>query len=212
MAKRRVKGEGSVYRHGDYRVVGEHEYANGNRRYASGKTKAEVRRKLRGLLAARDERIAYDSENLTVGAYLGRWLLAAKGTVRQCTWERHEQVVRLHLGPTLGNVRLDKLTALQVQALYGRKLDEGLSPRRAASPSRRPEQAPGLAAGRWGRFSARGVVATGVPPLSGIVVPDVQALILPQRLLIFELVGGSVGGRLQRLQPVCEVRGGLRVL
>ena len=129
MAKRRAKGEGTVYRRGDGRVVGEYVDANGNRRYLSGKTKAEVRRRLRGLLADRDEGIAYDSENLTVGAYLARWLLATKGTVRQRTWERHEQVVRLHLGPTLGGVRLDRLGALQVQALYGRKLEEGLSPR-----------------------------------------------------------------------------------
>ena len=37
--------------------------------------------------------------------------------------------MRLHLTPTLGGVRLDKLNALQVQSLYGRKLDSGLSAR-----------------------------------------------------------------------------------
>jgi integrase len=51
-----------------------------------------------------------------------------KGSVRDRTWERHEQVVRLHLGPTIGNVRLDRLNALQVQSVYGRKLEAGLSP------------------------------------------------------------------------------------
>ena len=126
MAKRRAKGEGTVYRRGDGRVVGEYVDANGNRRYLSGKTKAEVRRRLRGLLADRDEGIAYDSENLTVGAYLARWRLATKGTVRKCTWERHERVVRLHLGPSLGATRLGRLGALQVQALYCRRLEEGL--------------------------------------------------------------------------------------
>jgi integrase len=129
MAKRRVKGEGSVYRRGDGRVVGAYVDANGRRRYVSGKTKTEVKAKLRRLLADRDEGIAYDSENLTVGAYLLRWLEAAKGSVRGRTWERHEQVVRLHLVPTLGGVRLDRLNALQVQSLYGRKLEAGLSPR-----------------------------------------------------------------------------------
>ncbi len=74
MTKRRVKGEGSVYRRGDGRVVGEYEDANGKRRYVSGKTKAEVRQKLRKLLADRDEGIAYDSVNLTVSDYLDRWL------------------------------------------------------------------------------------------------------------------------------------------
>src|SRR5215210_9314719 len=127
--KRRDKGEGSVYRRKDGRCVGEYEDANGKRRYVSGKTKTEVRTKLRKLLADRDEGIAYASENLTVGAYLLRWLEAMKGSVRERTWERHEQVVRLHLEPTIGGVRLDKLNALQVQSVYGRKLDAGLSPR-----------------------------------------------------------------------------------
>jgi integrase len=129
MTKRRVKGEGSVYERGDGRVVGEYEDANGKRRYISGKTKAEVRRKLRMLLADRDEGIAYDSENLTVGSYLDRWLNAVKGSVRERTWQRHEQVVRLHLKPTVGGVKLDKLNALQIQSVYGKKLDSGLSPR-----------------------------------------------------------------------------------
>ena len=52
-----------------------------------------------------------------------------KGSVRDRTWERHEQVVRLHLKPTIGSVKLDRLNALQVQSVYGRKLDAGLSPR-----------------------------------------------------------------------------------
>ncbi len=51
MAKRGVRGEGGVYKRGDGRVVGEYGDANGKRRYVSGKTKAEVRRRLRGLLA-----------------------------------------------------------------------------------------------------------------------------------------------------------------
>jgi integrase len=93
-------------------VVGEYVDANGKRRYVSGKSKPEIKAKLRKLLADRDEGIAYDSENLTVAAYLLRWLEATKGTVKDRTWERHEQVVRLHLAPTIGHVRLDRLNAL----------------------------------------------------------------------------------------------------
>src|SRR3712207_3374458 len=129
MTKRRAKGEGSVYRRGDDRVVREYLDANGRRQYVSGKTKPEVKTKLRKLLAARDEGIAYDSENLTVGAYLDRWLDAVKGSVRDRTWQRHEEVVRLHLKPTIGWGKLDRLTALQVQVVYGQKLEGGLSPR-----------------------------------------------------------------------------------
>jgi integrase len=85
MAKRGGRGEGSVYRGKDGRCVGEYEDANGRRRYISGKTKAEVRQKLRKLLVDRDEGIADDSENLTVGSYLDRWLDAVKGSVRERT-------------------------------------------------------------------------------------------------------------------------------
>jgi integrase len=129
VTKRRGNGEGSVYRRKDGRCVGECEDANGKRRYISCKTKAEVRAKLRKLLADRDEGIAYDSENLTVGDYLDRWLGAVKGSVRDRTWRRHEEVVRLHLKPTIGGVKLDKLNALQVQTMYSQKLNAGLSER-----------------------------------------------------------------------------------
>ena len=129
MTKRRDNGEGSVYRRKDGRCVGEYEDANGKRRYISGKTKAEVRAKLRKLLADRDEGIAYDSENLTVGDYLDRWLGALEGSLRDRTWRRHEEVVRLDLKPIIGGVKLDKLNALQVQNVYGQKLNAGLSAR-----------------------------------------------------------------------------------
>jgi hypothetical protein len=109
--------------------VGEYEDANGKRRYVSGKTKAEVRTKLRKLLADRDAGVACDSENLTVGDYLDRWLGALEGSVRDRTWRRHEEVVRLHLKPMIGGGKLDKLNALQVQTMYSQKLNAGLSAR-----------------------------------------------------------------------------------
>ncbi len=131
MTKRRVKGEGSVYRCKDGRVVGTWVDANGRKRYITSKTKSksEMKAAIRKKLEERDAGIAYDSENLTVGGYLDMWLDAVKGSVRERTWQRNEEVVRLHLKPTLGGTRLDRLTALQAQAPYGRKLEDGLSHR-----------------------------------------------------------------------------------
>ena len=131
MTKRRIKGEGSVYRLKDGRVVGEYLDANGRKRYITSKTKTKTEMKgaLRKLLEDRDKGIAYDSENLTVGGYLDRWLDGVKGSVRDRTWRRHEEVVRLHLKPTIGGVKLDKLNALQVQSMYRKKLASGLSAR-----------------------------------------------------------------------------------
>ncbi len=64
-----------------------------------------------------------------MGEYLDRWLKDSdRGSVRTSTYERHEQIVRLHLKPALGRVKLAKLTPAHVQGLYRDKLDSGLSP------------------------------------------------------------------------------------
>jgi integrase len=130
MTKRRVKGEGSVYRRKDGRCMGEYVDANGKKRYVSGKTKPEVRQKLRKLLEDRDAGIAHDSKGLTVERYMDRWLESIQDKVRPGTYKPYEAIVRLHIKPTLGSTKLDKLTALQLEKLYRQKLNEGLSARR----------------------------------------------------------------------------------
>jgi integrase len=47
---------------------------DGKRRYVSGKTKKEARRRLRSARLDADQGIVIDAENLKVGDYLDRWL------------------------------------------------------------------------------------------------------------------------------------------
>jgi hypothetical protein len=49
--------------------------------------------------------------------------------VRQRTWERYEQIVRVHIKPTLGRAKLKTLNPAQVRALYRERLEGGSSPR-----------------------------------------------------------------------------------
>src|SRR5215211_214802 len=126
--KRREKGEGSIYRRKDGRWVGEYE-VDGKRRYIYGKTRKEVAGKLTKAMADRDAGMIFDAGSLRVGDYLDGWLDSIRDTLRRRTWTRHEEVVRLHLKPSLGNTKLDRLSAPQVQSLYRSKLDSGLSPR-----------------------------------------------------------------------------------
>jgi integrase len=49
--------------------------------------------------------------------------------VRQRTYERYESIVRVHLAPALGRVKLRALTPAHVRGLYREKLDSGLAPR-----------------------------------------------------------------------------------
>ena len=130
MSKRRVKGEGSVYRRKDGRYMGEYTDATGKRRYVSGKNKQDVTTKLRKALEDVDKGIAHDSQGLTLGEYLDRWLEQQKDRVRIGTYKPYEAIVRLHIKPTLGSTKLDKLNAMQLEGLYAQKLDSGLSARR----------------------------------------------------------------------------------
>jgi len=101
-----------------------------NKRYVSGKTKPEVRQKLRKLLEELDAGLAYDSEGLTVERYMDRWLESIHDKVRPGTFKPYEAITRLHIMPTLGSTKLEKLSALQLENFYRQKLNEGLSARR----------------------------------------------------------------------------------
>jgi integrase len=125
--RRRTKGTGSVYTRKDGRVVGEYD-VNGKTRYIYGRDEGEVAERVARAIKNRDAGI--DSENMTVAGYMDRWLTAIRDTVRVGTWKQYEMIVRLHIKPTLGNTKLEKLNALQIQSFYRERLDAGVSARR----------------------------------------------------------------------------------
>jgi integrase len=132
MMGRRGNGEGSISRRKDGRWEAKytaHTADGPKRRALYGKTRKAAADKLAKVLADRAGGYTFDTENMTVGEYLDRWLKDTdRGSVRTSTYERHEQIVRLHLKPALGRVKLSKLTPSHVQGLYRDKLDSGLSP------------------------------------------------------------------------------------
>src|SRR5918998_4637016 len=111
MTKRRANGEGSVYQRSNGRYVGEYEDANGKRRYVSGKSKADVRAKLKEKL--KEKEVGIVPANIVFGAYLDQWLESVKDSVGLRTYQRNEETVRLHIKPKLGRVQLENVTVLQ---------------------------------------------------------------------------------------------------
>jgi hypothetical protein len=94
-----------------------------------GKTRREVDEKLTRATANRDNGLVFDADNLTVGRYLERWLTdSVRDTAKATTYESYERLIRLHLVPTLGRLKLKNLTTTHVRGLYRAKLDHGLSP------------------------------------------------------------------------------------
>ena len=129
--RRRGNGEGSITLRADGRYQAtyyEKTVKGPKRRYVYGKTRREASDKMVRGMARNDGGLAFDAGKLTVGEYLDRWLDGSmKDTVTASTFERYEQVVRLHLQPILGKNKLKDLNSLHVQGLYREKLNEGLS-------------------------------------------------------------------------------------
>jgi len=69
-----------------------------------------------------------DDGRLNLRDYLDQWLTAIAPNVRAATHRRYRDLARLHVLPILGNVRLSKLAASDVQHLYADRLGAGLSP------------------------------------------------------------------------------------
>ena len=131
--KQRGNGAGTVYprKNKDGKVTGYRGsyVVNGKRFYVSAKTKTETEQKLRQAMTDADRGLIFEAGALVLSDYLDMWLRNIEDTVRQRTWERYEQIVRVHLKPTLGRLKLKNLTPSHVRGLYREKLDAGFSNR-----------------------------------------------------------------------------------
>src|SRR5919202_3451383 len=111
---RRGNGEGSITRRKDGRWMARYTVhtANGPKQKAIyGKTRAEVAEKLTKAMSDRDGGLVFDAASLKLAEYLDRWLANLRGTVRQRTWERYEQILHVPLTPPLGRPKLKDLKA-----------------------------------------------------------------------------------------------------
>jgi integrase len=134
VAKKNGNGEGSITRHkksGLYMARYTVQTSTGpKRKTIYGKEREEVAEQLIEALSNRNKGLVFDADNLTLGDYLDRWIHdSVRDTVRQRTWERYEQIVRVHLKPALGKVKLKNITPTHARALYRDKLDSGLTSR-----------------------------------------------------------------------------------
>lgn len=121
--KQKGNGSGSVYprKNKDGKItsyLGGYYGPDGKRRTVSAKTKSDCQIKLRAVMSDADKGLVFDAGTLTVGRYLDNWLQVIKDTVRQRTWERYESVIRVHIKPAIGSVKLKDLTRAHVKGLY----------------------------------------------------------------------------------------------
>lgn len=123
--KRRGRAEGSIFqREEDGLWVGTVSLGyNGAgkriRKTAYGTTKSEVQEKLDRLRTTARVGTRPEAATMTVGQLLDSWLSAAKPKIAVRTHEEWERLVKNHVRPRLGGVKLQKLDALHVEGFYG---------------------------------------------------------------------------------------------
>jgi len=67
-----------------------------------------------------------DAGGMTVGQLLDRWLQSSKSPTETRAFEERERVVKNHLCPRLGGMKLAKFTALHIEGLYADMGREGV--------------------------------------------------------------------------------------
>lgn len=126
---RRGHGEGSIYRQSDGRWSAAITLENRKRKVLYGKTRKEVQEKLKQALHEQLQGTLITTPQQTVAHFLQDWLEnSQKQSLRPRSYERYEEMVRLHIIPGLGRHQLLKLTGQHLQAFYAKKVKDGLSP------------------------------------------------------------------------------------
>jgi integrase len=127
--KRRANGEGTIRQRSDGRWEGKLSLPGGKRKSVYGATKKDAREALNAARKKLDEGIDVGARTQTIETFLESWLAGAKERVRPKTHRTYQDLLRLHVIPELGKVRLDRLTAPQIAALLRDKHAAGLSPK-----------------------------------------------------------------------------------
>lgn len=122
---RRDGGEGSIFRRSDGRWQASLQ-VDGTRRTVYGRTEREARQRLAELRqqVARQGALP-DPGKRTVNDLLDTWLEVSAPTWKARTLEDRRQLCDAHIRPTLGGVRLSKLTPDRLQRLYSQLQKQG---------------------------------------------------------------------------------------
>ena len=131
MAKRRANGEGSIRKRKDGRWEGRYtagrDPVTGKAIYRNvlGKTQAEVKEKLKTAIE-KTRVLPLKTEHYTVGQWLDAWMENyAKLQVRPSSHKTYQGFISNHIKPALGDLPLEKLTAMDLQRLYKHLLESG---------------------------------------------------------------------------------------
>jgi len=127
MAKR-IRGAGSIYLRKDGRYAAEIKL-DGKTRTFYGRTKKEAYEKMQQALYEQKQGTLITGPQQTVKQYFEYWLENVhKPLIRPITYVNHQGIVKNHILPTLGHLKLRNLKPEHIEALYANKLKDGYEP------------------------------------------------------------------------------------
>src|SRR5438034_1139745 len=125
MEKRRDRGDGSIYyRSSDDRYVASIVLPDGKRKYFYRKSKQEAREALKQAQLQLERGTYISASQETVKSYLEHWLRIKRLELKDGTYHYYRVYITSSILPTLGQIRLQKLTDVHIQALYTHLLEE----------------------------------------------------------------------------------------
>ncbi len=128
MAKKRGNNEGSIYKlpSGSWRAQ---IYINGQRLGKTRKSKIEAQKWLRETLGKIDQGYTADGSNTLLEVFLNEWLTSKSNAIKKTTWNLYECVIRNHINPHFGKIKLSDLSPQKIQSLYNNKARYGIGDR-----------------------------------------------------------------------------------
>ena len=100
---------------------------DGRRISRYGRTRQEVSKKLRELQRTQDQRLPMVTSRMLLGDYLTQWLENIQHRLRPQTFAGYESLIRVHVTPLLGRVKLGKLTPEHISKAWSDMLALGKS-------------------------------------------------------------------------------------
>jgi integrase len=122
MGKRRSKGEGTIYQRPDGLWVAQITLPEGKRRTKYSKDQKSAREWLLLKRKELSDGTITDPTKITVSEFLDKWYETVKPKLRTSTQTVHESMIRNHIKPEIGSIRLTQLNAIHIQNLYTLKL------------------------------------------------------------------------------------------
>ena len=103
---------------------------DGSKKVKYGKSQKEVREHHQTALNQLRQGLLAKDDTITVSEFLNRYMESVgKHTLRPRTVEAYSSLIRVHIDPGIGHIKLVQLRPDHLQAFYSQKLDAGLSKR-----------------------------------------------------------------------------------